>query len=100
MNTNDQEQQIRVTIFGQEYTLRGRGQSESIEEVAALVDQKMKEISVGTSTVDSQRVAILAALNIADEYQRYRAEKEKDEEVLAQKTEKCCRILDAAMDKP
>ena len=38
-----------------------------IERIAALVDEKMRAVAAHGSTVDSLRVAVLAALNIADE---------------------------------
>ena len=97
--TDEQGQLIEVSIFGQRYTLKGQGDSDHILEVAAFVDRKMKDISEGTSTVDSLKVAILAALNIADEYQRYRASKQEDVGALMQKAEDCCRILEAAIDQ-
>ena len=96
--TEEQGQLIEVMIFGQKYTLKGQGASNDIQQVAGYVDRKMKDISEGTSTVDSLKVAILAALNIADEYQRYRASKEEDEGALMQRAENCCRILEGAMD--
>ncbi len=92
-------QLIEVNIFGQRYTLKGQGASDDIQQVAGYVDRKMKEIAEGTSTVDSLKVAILAALNIADEYHRYRAFKEEDEGAMIQRTEDCCRILEAVMDQ-
>jgi cell division protein ZapA len=99
MVTNDKRQLIEVMIFGQKYTLKGQGGSEDIQDVAGYVDRKMRDISEGTSTVDSLKVAILAALNIADEYQRYRALKEQNECALMQRAEDCCRILEAVMDQ-
>jgi len=96
--TEEQGQLIEVMIFGQKYTLKGQGANNDIQQVAGYVDRKMKDISEGTSTVDSLKVAILAALNIADEYQRYRASKEEDEGALMQRAENCCRILEGAMD--
>ena len=100
MTATGDEKTTQVTIFGRKFhTLKGRGGSEEMEKIAALVDRKMREISAGTSTVDSLKVAILAALNIADEYQRYRERWERDESALAERAEACCRILDAVLDK-
>jgi len=97
--TEESSQLIQVTIFGQQYTLKGQGACDDIQQVAGYVDRKMKDISEGTATVDSLKVAILAALNIADEYQRYRALKEQDEGALKQRAEDCCRILEGVMEK-
>ena len=59
---------IRVEIYDQAYNLRGVD-AEYILKLADFVDKKMRNVAEQTSTVDSLRVAVLAALNIADEYQ-------------------------------
>jgi cell division protein ZapA len=60
-------QLIQVEIYGQSYNLRGEGEVDYIRDLAAYVDRRMREVADATSTVDSLKVAILAALNIADE---------------------------------
>lgn len=59
---------IKVEIYDQVYNLRGVD-AEYITRLAEFVDAKMRSVAEQTSTVDSLRVAVLAALNIADEYQ-------------------------------
>lgn len=59
---------IRVEIFDQSYNLRGTD-PEYIHKLADFVDTKMRAVAERANTVDSLRVAVLAALNIADEYQ-------------------------------
>ncbi len=58
---------IRVNIYDQIYNLRG-SDPEYITKLAEYVDLKMRSVAEQTSTVDSLRLAVLAALNIADEY--------------------------------
>jgi cell division protein ZapA len=58
---------VRVEIYDQTYHLRG-SDPEYITQLAAYVDGKMRLISQQAATVDSLRVAVLAALNIADEF--------------------------------
>ena len=58
---------IRVEIYDQVYNLRGVD-AEYILRLAEFVDTKMRNVAEQTSTVDSLRLAVLAALNIADEY--------------------------------
>jgi cell division protein ZapA len=58
---------VRVEIYDQTYQLRG-SDPEYINQLADFVDTKMRLIAQQASTVDSLRVAVLAALNIADEY--------------------------------
>ena len=57
---------VRVEIFDQAYSLRG-SDPEYIEKLAEYVDAKIRAVAEQTSTVDSLRLAVLAALNIADE---------------------------------
>src|SRR5579864_5511565 len=58
---------VRVEIFDQAYNLRG-SDPEYILKLAEYVDRKMRAVAEQTATVDSVRLAVLAALNIADEY--------------------------------
>jgi cell division protein ZapA len=64
---------IRVAIYDQEYNLRGQLDPEYIRKLAHYVDEKMRSVAARTQTVDSLRTAILAAMNIADEYHQLAA---------------------------
>ncbi len=57
---------VRVSIFDQAYHLRGTDPA-YIERLAAYVDGKIRTVAGQTNTVDMGRLAVLAALNIADE---------------------------------
>jgi len=67
---------VTVEIYDQPYHLRGQDAA-YIERLAMLVDAKMRAVAAQGTTVDSLRVAVLAAINIADELMttqaRYRA---------------------------
>jgi cell division protein ZapA len=56
-----------VQIFGQEYKIRGFEDKSYVERVAGYVDEKMKELAKNSSSLPQERLAVLAALNIADE---------------------------------
>lgn len=58
---------IRVEIYDQVYNLRGVD-TEYITRLAQFVDTRMRSVAEQTSTIDSLRLAVLAALNIADEF--------------------------------
>lgn len=58
---------VRVEIFDQAYNLRG-SDAEYILKLAEYVDTKMRAVAEATNTIDTVRLAVLAALNIADEY--------------------------------
>ncbi len=63
---------VTVEIFGQRYPIRSTLDATYVNELATYVDQKMQTASDSTAGGDSVRIAVLAALNIADEYYRYR----------------------------
>lgn len=58
---------VRVEIYDQSYNLRG-SDPEYIFKLAEYVDTKMRTLAQQTQTVDSLRLAVLAAINIADEF--------------------------------
>ncbi|OLE52305.1 MAG: hypothetical protein AUG51_18765 [Acidobacteria bacterium 13_1_20CM_3_53_8] len=85
---------IRVEIYNQTYNIRSDGDSEYITQLAEFVDTRMREISSGTLTVDSLKVAILAALHIADELHRLRRLHEQADAQLASRSTECAEMLD------
>lgn len=63
---------VTVTISGSEYTLRSGGNPEYVRKLAAYVDRKIAEVESSAHDLPPNRLAILAALNIADELGRSR----------------------------
>ncbi len=63
-----------VEIFGSVYKVRGQEDPERLRELAAYVDGKMREVAQHVATIDTGKLAILAALNIADELFHRRSE--------------------------
>jgi cell division protein ZapA len=66
---------LKVNIYGTEYPIKGEVDADYIRQVAEYVDRKMREVDQTTAAKSSLKVAILAALNIADELFREREEK-------------------------
>jgi cell division protein ZapA len=66
MNEPATDNSISVDIYDQTYRLRGED-TDYIRRLAEMVDSKMRSVASHGKTVDSLRVAVLAALNIADE---------------------------------
>jgi cell division protein ZapA len=85
---------IRVEIYNQTYNIRSDGDTEYIIQLAEFVDSRMREISSGTLTVDSLKVAILAALHIADELHRLKNMHEQADSQLAARSTECAEMLD------
>jgi len=56
-----------VEIFGSVYYVRGQDDGDSLRELAGRVDRRMRQIAEQVATVDTAKIAILTALNLADE---------------------------------
>lgn len=90
----DESRATTVEIMGREYRIRGVADDEYIQSVARFVDEKMREVSGGTSVASHDRLAILAALNIADELFEVRRNGFKD---IEKRTDRLIELLDASL---
>ena len=97
MSEHDATQTIRVEIYNQNYSIRSDGDNEYIMDLAAYVDTKMREISSGTMTVDSLKVAILAALHIADELHQVQSSQRHNDMQLSSRSSECSELLDRVL---
>ncbi len=92
---------VPVEIFGQTYSVKAGADPGYVEKLAAHVDAQMREVSRAAGAVDSVRVAVLAALNIADECFRLRAQigsaAHDAEETAKRRAEALARDLAAAL---
>lgn len=87
-----------VTIFGRTYHLRGNEDPDYLGDLAQLVDRKMREMAEATGTADTLKVAILAALNIADDYlQARRGGAPRPEEATERRLDRMVTLLDEAL---
>jgi cell division protein ZapA len=82
---------VRVIIFHQPYTLRATGEAHETEEHAASVDALMNQIAAKSTNADASRVAVLAALHLADKLRRL-------EEQISDFSERAGRLSDLAAD--
>ncbi|MBI3567188.1 MAG: cell division protein ZapA [Gemmatimonadetes bacterium] len=57
----------KISIYGEEYTIKSDALPEHTQAVAAYVDRAIKQVMASGAVVDSHRAAILAALSITDE---------------------------------
>ena len=92
-------QSITVTIYGQEYTLKGDAEAAYVEKVALLIDQKMREIAENSSLESPSKIAILAAVNLADELLRERQQHQDTLRVLEERSGQIASFLDKEMEK-
>jgi len=88
---------VKVQIFGQIYTIRGELDERYVQKLAAYVDEKMSAIADATATVDTKKVAVLAALAIADELHTIRIDRTDQEELLREQAERCLTLVERAL---
>lgn len=69
---NERHESVKITIYGKEYEIKGNQDEEYIHRLAEYVDSTMRNIAEKTQILAFDRIAILAALNIADEMYRQR----------------------------
>ena len=86
-----------VQIFGQEYKIRGFEDKSYVQRVAGYVDERMRELSQGSSSLSQERLAVLTALNIADEL--FQESKRSSEKLLSveQRTDALIAQLDQCL---
>ena len=89
---------LDVEIFGSVYHVRGEQDSQYLLRLAELVDGKMREISRHVPVVDSGKIAILAALNLADELLQCNNQQEGERVEMMEKVEELTGLLTEALD--
>jgi cell division protein ZapA len=88
---------VRVQIFGQSYSVQGDLEPAYVQKLAKAVDEKMHAIASATGIVDTQKVAVLAALAIADELESLRTQRGEHEELLREQAERCLTLVERAL---
>ena len=90
---------MKIEIYDQMYNVKGEQDEEYLKELAAYVDGKMRTIAESTHMVDSLKVAVLAALNIADEMFTMRQKQQQIEGPLRKRVEKCVSLVEKALEQ-
>lgn len=91
---NKEKDVVKVSIYGMEYPVKAGEDNNYVKSVAKHVDNVMLEIDKAMSSKSPLKVAVLAALNIADELMREREEKKKLLEIMSKDTEKLIEKID------
>ncbi|HVT43443.1 MAG TPA: cell division protein ZapA [Thermoanaerobaculia bacterium] len=89
-----------VEIYGQTYNVRGEGDPAYLIELAQFVDARMRDVASTGALADPMKIAILAALNIADEYSRHRKRHEATVGAWMEKTEDLVDRLGSIVAEP
>jgi cell division protein ZapA len=93
------ENSVRVEIYDQVYHLQGESQEVQAQELARYVDERMRAVAEVTGAVDSLRIAVLAALHLADEVFRLRARQQELEGQIRERAERCLDLVDRTLEK-
>jgi cell division protein ZapA len=91
------KQRINAEIFGQTYTISGDAEPEYILQLADFVDQKMREVASHAPVASGVKVAVLAALNIADELVRLQRGKEETDRIVRERLERMLGMIDSQL---
>ncbi|MEM9556252.1 MAG: cell division protein ZapA [Acidobacteriota bacterium] len=89
---------VDVEIFGAVYHVRGEQDREYLQELAQIVDRKMREIGDHVPVIDTGKIAILAALNLADELVQCNQQQERERDDMMEKVQELTGLLGSALD--
>ena len=93
-----EDNQIKITIFGQEYSVKAPADPTYIKKIAEYVDTKMREVQSGfSSTQSSNRIAILSAMNITDELFNAKKRGDSDGNEIEEKITSLIELIDESV---
>jgi cell division protein ZapA len=90
---------VKIEIYDQSYNVSAEQDEAYLKELARFVDGRMRAVADATRTVDSLKVAVLAALNIADELFSLRERQGELEGPLRKRVEKCVALVEKALEQ-
>ncbi len=85
---------VEVTILGQKFVVKSESDETYVREVASFVDQRMNDILQKTKSGSNLNVAILSAMNIADEFFSFKKKKEQSIQTVTKKIEEMIEMID------
>jgi cell division protein ZapA len=91
---------VKIEIFDQSYNVNAESDEAYMRELAEYVDGKMRAVAEATHLVDSVKIAVLAALNMADEIFAMRQAGEEWKGPVRERVERCAQLVDRVLDNP
>jgi cell division protein ZapA len=88
---------VQIEVHGQKYPIRTELDTRYVEELAEFVEKRMALAAKASPSSDAVGLAVLTALNIADEYFRSRNHHTSNSSTLAERTAALERIVDQAL---
>lgn len=89
---------VQVDIHGQRYALRSDLEPQYVNELAGFLDEKMRAAARELANADPLGVAVVTALNLADELHRARAAADGAAHTVSARAAEIERLIDAALD--
>jgi len=90
---------MKVQIYDQTYSVAGDLDPAYVEELSQHVDARMRQIARATGTVDSVKVAVLAALAITDELYALRESRDDARRSLRNEAQRCLKLVERALQQ-
>tara|TARA_A100001234_G_scaffold126357_1_gene110834 strand:- start:2893 stop:3183 length:291 start_codon:yes stop_codon:yes gene_type:complete len=95
---SEESNQVKISIFGQEYSVKAPADETYIKKIAEYLDEKMREVQSGFSTTQSStRIAILAGMNITDELFTAKQSGESDNSEAEEKISSLIELIDESL---
>ena len=95
---SEKSNQVKISIFGQEYSVKAPADEIYIKKIAEYLDGKMREVQSGFSTTQSStRIAILAGMNITDELFTAKQSVESDSSEAEEKISSLIELIDESL---
>lgn len=91
---------MKIEIFDQSYNVNAESDEAYMRELAEYVDGKMRAVAEATHLVDSVKIAVLAALNMADEIFAMRQAGEEWKGPVRERVKRCAQLVDRVLDNP
>jgi len=89
-----QQGTVTVKIYDREYALRTSGEAERLQVLCNTLDRRMRDVARESGTVDTLKVAILAAISITDELIRSHDALKQMDDTLSRRSLECVTILE------
>jgi cell division protein ZapA len=94
MNEPQEPRSVRARIYDREYVLSTDGDPKHLQALCAVLDERMHEMATATGAVDTLKVAVLAALSIADDVRRAKEETMRLDNAIGKRSIACVSMLD------
>lgn len=91
---------MQIKILNQTFNIQGVDDEEYLRKLATHVEERMSELQRATNTIDSNRLALLAALHIADDYFQLQNQMQQLDRFVSRKSAEFVKILDQFTQEP